>query len=46
MDIEKLQGADDYHVWKYCMRMFLLGCDLWGSEGSETMDEHNTDPER
>ena len=46
-DVEKLQGADDYHAWKFSMRMFLLGRDLWEIvEGSETVEEYNTDPER
>ena len=43
-EIQKLQGAEDYHAWKFSMRMFLLGRDLWEIvEGTETIDEYETD---
>ena len=43
LDVEKLQGADDYHAWKCSMRMFLLGRDLWEIvEGSEPIDDYKT----
>ena len=46
-DIPKLQGGDDYHAWKFSMRMFLLGRDLWEIvEGSETIEEYATEMEK
>ena len=46
-EIEKLQGSEDYFAWKFSMRMWLLGRDLWEIvEGSETMEEYGTDLER
>ena len=46
-DVPKLQGSEDYHAWKFSMRMFLLGRDLWEIvEGSETIEEYETDAER
>ena len=46
-NISKLQGGDDYHAWKFSMRMFLLGRDLWEIvEGSETVNEHATELEQ
>ena len=46
-DVPKLQGSEDYHAWKFSMRMFLLGRDLWEIvEGSETIEEYDTDAER
>ena len=45
--VPKLQGSEDYHAWKFSMRMFLLGRDLWEIvEGSETIEEYDTDAER
>ena len=47
MDVEKLQGGEDYHAWKFSMRMFLLGRDLWEIvEGSETIEEYVTEAEK
>ena len=46
-DVAKLQGSDDYHSWKFSMRMFLLGRDLWEIvDGTETINEYNTEAEQ
>ena len=46
-DIEKLQGGDDYYQWKFSMRMFLLGRDLWEIvDGSETIYDYASESEQ
>ena len=43
---EKL-AADNYHTWKFNMKMFLIGKDLWDIvNGSEILDEDATAEEK
>ena len=40
--VEKLTG-DNYHSWKFQMKMHLIGKDLWDIvTGAETLDEETT----
>ena len=44
--IEKLT-ADNYHSWKFNMRMYLIGKDLWEIvTGAEVMDNDLSDAEK
>ena len=43
---DKLNG-DNFHHWKFNMRMFLIGKDLWDIvNGDETLNPHATQKER
>ena len=45
--IEKLKSPDDYHNWKFNMKMWLIGSDLWGIvDGSDVLSETATDEDR
>lgn len=44
--VEKLT-ADNYHIWKFNIKMYLIGKDLWGIvTGAETLGENATEKER
>ena len=44
--IEKLT-AENYHSWKFNMKMYLIGKDLWEIvTGTEVMDDNISDVER
>ena len=44
--VDKLT-ADNYHSWKFNMKMFLIGKDLWEIvNGTETLDENANEGER
>ena len=39
--------ADNFHSWKFNMKMFLIGKDLWDLvEGTETLGEEATEDEK
>ena len=44
--VEKLSG-ENYHCWKFQMKMFLIGKDLWDIvTGTETMDTNSSAAEQ
>ena len=44
--VEKLT-ADNYHNWKFNMKMYLVGKDLWDIvQGEETLGENAEEEER
>ena len=39
--------ADNYHSWKFNMKMLLIGKDLWDiANGTETLDKNANEGER
>ena len=45
--IEKLKSPDDYHNWKFNMKMWLIGNDVWGIvEGTEVLSETANEEDR